>query len=86
MKVAVAGDGADELFGSYLSHRLAAGAQHDPDISGRPDADWRADLFVMSDEEKRSLYSEEMRPAFAAHFRRAIIFVERSPVSLRPIR
>ena len=27
VKVAVAGDGADELFGSYLSHRMAAGTR-----------------------------------------------------------
>ena len=31
----------DELFGSYLSHRLAAGAQTAPDISGEPDWSWR---------------------------------------------
>ena len=30
VKVAVAGDGADELFGSYLSHRVAAGAEPCP--------------------------------------------------------
>ena len=30
VKVAVAGDGADELFGSYLSHRIAAGIEPSP--------------------------------------------------------
>jgi asparagine synthetase B (glutamine-hydrolysing) len=31
VKVAVAGDGADELFGSYRSHRVAAGSEPLPD-------------------------------------------------------
>lgn len=39
VKVAVAGDGADELFGSYLSHRLAAGPQTLPSVgAGFPTA------------------------------------------------
>ena len=63
VKVAVAGDGADELFGSYLSHRLAAGAQLTPDVSGRPDWQWRADLLVSSDEEKCALYNGDVRAA-----------------------
>jgi asparagine synthase (glutamine-hydrolysing) len=55
VKVAVAGDGADELFGSYRSHRMAA--------AGAPGADWewRADLLVMSDEDKRALYAPDVR-------------------------
>lgn len=72
VKVAVAGDGADELFGSYLSHRIAAGAQSiPPDKSApgqairtdEPDWEWRSRLLVLSDEEKCSLYSSEVRAA-----------------------
>ena len=33
VKVAVAGDGADELFGSYRSHRIAACSAH-PSLAG----------------------------------------------------
>ena len=47
VKVAVAGDGADELFGSYLSHRVAAGAEALPDgLPSDPDWAWRAGLLV----------------------------------------
>jgi asparagine synthase (glutamine-hydrolysing) len=66
VKVAVAGDGADELFGSYLSHRVAAGAQSLAAATPmRPDWEWRAELFVMSDEEKSSLYSADVRAALS---------------------
>jgi asparagine synthase (glutamine-hydrolysing) len=65
VKVAVAGDGADELFGSYLSHRLAAGAQSMPPGMDGPDWEWRAKLLVMSDEEKVELYSPDVRAALA---------------------
>jgi asparagine synthase (glutamine-hydrolysing) len=61
VKVAIAGDGADELFGSYLSHRIAAGAQTLPGASGLADWEWRARLLVLSEEEKCSLYSPAMR-------------------------
>jgi asparagine synthase (glutamine-hydrolysing) len=61
VKVAVAGDGADELFGSYRSHRIAAGMHPMPDGGGRPDWDWRAGLLVMSDDEKADLYSPAVR-------------------------
>jgi len=76
VKVAVAGDGADELFGSYLSHRLAAGAQAMPAGMGGHDWEWRADLLVMNDEEKFALYSPDVRAALAGtstreHVRRA---------------
>ena len=64
VKVAVAGDGAEELFGSYKSHRMAAGLER---AAGehRPDSSWRADLLVMSDEDKMSLYSPDVRAALA---------------------
>lgn len=58
VKVAVAGDGADELFGSYRSHRMAAAANQTA-----PDWSWRADLLVMSDEEKANLYTADVRQA-----------------------
>jgi asparagine synthase (glutamine-hydrolysing) len=64
VKVAVAGDGADELFGSYKSHRMAAGMEG-ASSETRPDWSWRADLLVMSDEEKLSLYSPGVRAALA---------------------
>ena len=65
VKVAIAGDGADELFGSYRSHRIAAGAQAVPAGHGEPDWDWRAGLLVMSDEEKAALYSPDVRAALS---------------------
>ena len=62
--VKVAGDGADELSGSYLSHRVAAGAQPLPGSEDVPDWQWRAELLVMSDEEKAGLYAPDVRQAF----------------------
>lgn len=61
VKVAVAGDGADELFGSYLSHRVAAGAEGLPQAEGRPDWEWRAQLLVLDDAEKEALYAPGLR-------------------------
>jgi asparagine synthase (glutamine-hydrolysing) len=63
VKVAVAGDGADELFGSYRSHRMAAESLTRPEIGRVPDWNWRAGLLVMSEEEKAALYSPEVRLA-----------------------
>jgi asparagine synthase (glutamine-hydrolysing) len=62
VKVAVSGDGADELFGSYRSHRMAAETAL-PEAGGEPDWDWRAGLLVMSDDEKATLYSPGVRSA-----------------------
>ena len=59
VKVAVAGDGADELFGSYLSHRLAAGMESSPIVASQPDWMWRSSLLVFNDEEKAQLYSPQ---------------------------
>jgi asparagine synthase (glutamine-hydrolysing) len=69
----ISGDGADELFGSYLSHRMAFAKAQDGD---EPDWEWRAKLFVLSEEEKRELYSPAVRDALAdtstaLHLRRA---------------
>ena len=73
VKVAISGDGADELFGSYLSHRMAFAKAEDGD---EPDWEWRAKLLVLSEEEKRELYSPAVRDALAdtstaLHLRRA---------------
>jgi len=62
VKVAVSGDGADELFGSYLSHRMAFAKAQD---GGEPDWDWRAKLLVLSEAEKRELYAPAVRDALA---------------------
>jgi len=73
VKVAVSGDGADELFGSYRSHRMAfAKAQEGREA----DWQWRANLLVLSEEEKRELYAPAVRDALAdtstaLHLRRA---------------
>jgi asparagine synthase (glutamine-hydrolysing) len=61
VKVAVAGDGADELFGSYRSHRIAAGLEPQP-CAGE-EWRWRASLFVLSEHEKRCLYAPDVAEA-----------------------
>ncbi len=82
VKVAVAGDGADELFGSYLSHRLAAplanyrryretgdarlvrsfeGQLETLDrFAGMADWQWRHELGVFTEAEKRALYDPDL--------------------------
>ena len=62
VKVAVSGDGADELFGSYLSHRMAFAKAQEGD---EPDWYWRARLLVLSEQEKHDLYSPAIRDALA---------------------
>jgi len=86
VKVALAGDGADELFGSYLSHRLAqpmanyaryvetGDASLIRPFEARPeylaslqpsdgDGAWRSRLLVMSEGEKRELYTPQTAAA-----------------------
>jgi asparagine synthase (glutamine-hydrolysing) len=63
VKVAVAGDGADELFGSYRSHRIAAGAEAPPAGDSPDDWAWRSRLLVFDDEEKFDLYTGDVRTA-----------------------
>lgn len=53
VKVAITGDGADELFGSYLSHRMAAVDQADSEC------DWRYKLLLYNDIEKRQLLTPD---------------------------
>jgi asparagine synthase (glutamine-hydrolysing) len=72
VKVAIAGDGADELFGSYLSHRLAArlaspgrpSAGERPELvarlAGESEWQWRHELSVFTDADKRALYSSDV--------------------------
>jgi asparagine synthase (glutamine-hydrolysing) len=61
VKVAVAGDGADELFGSYRSHRIAAGTEPGAGaLRALPEWEWRAQLLVFGEEEKRNLYSADV--------------------------
>ena len=83
VKVAVAGDGADELFGSYRSHRVAAGMEIVPTAHGGADWEWRAALLTMSDDEKMALYSPDVRAALDGistreHLRQAFANVKTS--------
>ena len=56
VKVAITGDGADELFGSYLSHRLAYPLSLE---NGNKEWEWRYKMGVFTDAEKSLLYSPE---------------------------
>jgi asparagine synthase (glutamine-hydrolysing) len=79
VKVAVSGDGADELFGSYLAHRLAqplagegaaaVSEQGGPlleSLRGLPDWEWRSRLLVFTEQEKRALYTPGTAETMAA--------------------
>lgn len=59
VKVAVSGDGADELFGSYRSHRLAAADPTGDEVARR------TGLLVLSEAEKHGLYTPAVREALA---------------------
>jgi len=89
VKVALSGDAADELFGSYLSHRLAYplynyrnfaatgeecyrdfspyenNLSYLQELNDENDWRWRFKLLVFSEDDKRSLYSDELRQATA---------------------
>ena len=56
VKVAISGDGADELFGSYRTHRLAA----ERDCV---DGAWRSQFVVFSEDAKRSLFAPDVAAA-----------------------
>lgn len=68
-KVALSGDGSDELFGSYLTHRLARPLAELSRVSGKPGEEWhwKHRLSVFTDDEKRALYSGSSRDAFATY-------------------
>jgi asparagine synthase (glutamine-hydrolysing) len=61
VKVALSGDGADELFGSYLSHRLAA----EPGAGVAIDAAWRSKMVVFDEPQKHALYTPDVSRALA---------------------
>jgi asparagine synthase (glutamine-hydrolysing) len=53
VKVAISGDGADELFGSYRTHRLAAERE-------AVDGAWRSQFVVFTEEAKRELFAPDV--------------------------
>jgi asparagine synthase (glutamine-hydrolysing) len=55
VKAVVSGDGADELLGSYKSHRMAATMPAD-----LVNADWRSTLLVFNDQETDALLTENV--------------------------
>jgi asparagine synthase (glutamine-hydrolysing) len=57
VKVALSGDGADELFGSYRTHRLAA------EPGATVDGAWRSQFVVFTDAEKRELFHPDVAAA-----------------------
>jgi asparagine synthase (glutamine-hydrolysing) len=61
VKVALSGDGADELFGSYLSHRLALPMHHFLSFK----AEGKTELSKLSNEEKELLHPFDTPQQFA---------------------
>ena len=61
VKAVVSGDGADELLGSYKSHRLAAAMP-----ASLVNAEWRSTLLVFNDQETDALLTEEVASASTA--------------------
>jgi len=59
VKVALCGDGADELFGSYAAHRRAALLP--PNSAQGLLGAWRARFYAFTDEEKRALLTDDAR-------------------------
>lgn len=80
VKVAVSGDGADELFASYLAPRLSYVNRHTDNlgvcaqdapfwekIKETDDWKWRSKLVVFSEAEKKKIYSVELLNEFKNH-------------------
>ncbi|TAK42793.1 MAG: asparagine synthase (glutamine-hydrolyzing) [Betaproteobacteria bacterium] len=61
VKVALSGDGADELFASYLAHRMAARPAGQLPLAEGDELARRMRLYLMDDQEKESFFSEKMR-------------------------
>jgi len=59
VKVALCGDGADELFGSYLTHRRSAQLDADGE-SGIDNLAWRRNLSVFNDEELSQMFGRSV--------------------------
>jgi len=55
VKAVLTGDGADELFGSYRAHRMAAAGQAEEEVT------WRMKLYLRGEAEKQALYTPLMR-------------------------
>lgn len=65
VKVALCGDGADELFGSYLTHRISA----DMDFGVTPKMDnieWRSKMLVFNNDELSCMFGERVDENFFA--------------------
>lgn len=59
VKAVLSGDGADELFGSYLTHRRSA-QMDDGVLANEENSRWRASLSVFSDEELSVLFGKKV--------------------------
>ena len=59
VKVALCGDGADELFGSYLTHRRSAKLDEEGKI-GIDNLAWRKNLSIFNDEELSQMFGRSV--------------------------
>lgn len=75
VKVAISGDGADELFGSYRAHRVAAGVESLADIEGQPPHVWRQRIDPFDSAMALSMLAPDLKSTLdgydpADHYRR----------------